>query len=101
MNGENEYVAKCNSQYKRLKRGGLTPLDLYSFETLALLEKLTRSSSARRIGEKKGNKKAFRAFRNQIFQTLQRKAENVEATTGDTEALEWLEELKRGIKAAR
>lgn len=99
MNGENGYVAKCNSQYKRLKRGGLTPLDLYSFETLTLLEQLTRS--ARRVGERKGNKKAFRAFRNQIFQTLKRKAENVEATTGDTEALEWLEELKRGIKATR
>lgn len=100
MTGQTGYKADCASTYQHLKKKDLNPLDLYNWDVLTLIEKLTRLG--RRVGERRENVREFRAFRIALFEALQRKAEDVEATTGDSSNVDWLKELiKEEIRTTR
>jgi len=98
MTGETGYVPECRAQYKELQRVGLSPLDLYGWDALIMLEETTRA--AKRIGMKPAHSKLFKAFRKQLWDVLVRKAEDIQATTGDDSYADYIEELRREIKHA-
>lgn len=84
--------------YKEMKsRYGLTPFDLFSWEFLLELERETHYAG--RHGQI-NRRSQFKRIRQEIWAALDRKAEDIDMESGESEAQDYLEELKDSRRSA-